>query len=1153
MKRQIITLVVLLLLPLALFAQNNENAIEVCDTFHVSLNNIYNLKATNIIPFTETIKIGEKLLKGEEYNIDYRLARFSLNDTLFYSIFDTITVRYETVLLALRKEYKRRSLVMRFNERFPDSVRIIQFEDEPLTAESIFGKEIRRSGSIIRGFTVGTNKDFTVNSGLRLQLSGKLSDEISIVAALTDENTPIQPEGNTERLEELDKVFIEVSHPNATGTFGDFDLVKSNGEFGKLNRKLQGLKGDFEYDNYSAGIAFAGSRGKFNTNKISGDDGNQGPYRLTGANNEREIIVIAGSERVYIDGEEIKRGENNDYVIEYANAEITFTPNRLITSASRITIDFEYTDRQFQRNFLGANFSGSVLDDKLKFGLNFFREADDENNPIDISISEEEKRILSAAGDDRNKAVRDGAVLAQPDSLGRIIGAYTKVDTVVNGEDYVYYVYKPGDNDSKYNVVFSYVGQGKGDYTKVSLGHYRFIGVGQGSYLPVRYIPLASSRQVGNLVVSGEVLKGLSLSMELAGSIWDQNKLSSLDDSDNSGFARSLSMAYSKQKLDLGFAELYEVDFKLKDRFVDSRFTSLDRFNSVEFERDYNSFIVSGENEVLREVAINIKPVEKIRFSSGYGYLQKGEAFSSDRYLGQLNIDGVSNIRSEYKIDYVKSQSPFLSTEWNRQLGSLHYGLGKLVPGVEYLYENKKDTRKSSDSLLSGSLRYLELAPVIRLNDLYGFTLSAKYSTREESVPLYGELYKESVSRTQAYTISYKGIQEVNSNISVTLREKTFTDKFKEMGELDNETVLIRSQNRFNLWNRYVEGDLFYEASTQRTARLEKVFIRVNQGTGNYIYLGDLNGNGISDEEEFEPTVFEGDYILTTLPTEELFPIIDLKVNTRWKLNFDRVIKGNSLIEKLLKPISTETNYRVEEKSRERNTSDIYGLNFSKFLNDSTTVRGFNLFQQDLNIFKNNNDFSVRLRFTERNNLNQFSGGLEKGYLNERSVRIKFRMIKEINNQTDYSSNYENVSAPINLNRSRIVAEEELSSEFSYRPDQSIEFGFKFSAGSIVDRFPVKPTEINSNSQLLRMTLSFAGRGRLRIEGEREELIAQNSENIIPFEITRGKVIGKNYLWRLNFDYRLSTNLQTSVAYTGRKQGRGDVIHTMRAEARAFF
>ena len=123
-----------------------------------------------------------------------------------------------------------------------------QGEGGGFTAEEIFGSRIEKSGTLVRGFTVGTTKDFTLNSGLRLQLSGKLSDEIEVVAALTDENTPIQPEGNTERLDELDKVFIQIKHPNATGTFGDYQLIRKQGEFGVMDRKLQGLMGEFNYE-----------------------------------------------------------------------------------------------------------------------------------------------------------------------------------------------------------------------------------------------------------------------------------------------------------------------------------------------------------------------------------------------------------------------------------------------------------------------------------------------------------------------------------------------------------------------------------------------------------------------------------------------------------------------------------------------------------------------------------------------------------------------------------------------------------------------------------------------------------------------------------------------------------------------------------------
>jgi hypothetical protein len=89
--------------------------------------------------------------------------------------------------------------------------------------------------------------------------------------------------------------------------------------------------GTVNFNPHSGYVAVAGSRGKFNTNNFNGTDGVQGPYGLTGLSGEKDIIILAGTERIFVDGIEMIRGENNDYIIEYSNATITFTPKRLIT------------------------------------------------------------------------------------------------------------------------------------------------------------------------------------------------------------------------------------------------------------------------------------------------------------------------------------------------------------------------------------------------------------------------------------------------------------------------------------------------------------------------------------------------------------------------------------------------------------------------------------------------------------------------------------------------------------------------------------------------------------------------------------------------------------------------------------------------------
>ncbi|MBN2572221.1 MAG: hypothetical protein JXA68_08845 [Ignavibacteriales bacterium] len=1130
-----------------IYSQGNQKIILVTDKFSINFNNFYALSATNIIQNSEVIFLGNRELNKNDYLISYREGYFKLSDSLVYSIFDTITISYKSINLNLEKQFQKNKLIIIPSLTSTDSIKVIKEEKSSFTTESIFGREMTQSGTIMRGFNVGTNSDFSLSSGLRLQLAGKLSDEIEIVAAITDENTPIQPEGNTERLEELDKVFIEIRHKNAIGVFGDFDLRENSGKFGKFERKLQGLKGSFNLDNYSGNIYIANSRGKFNTQEFYGIDGVQGPYRLYGSNNEKDIIIIAGSEKVFVDGEEMIRGESNDYTIEYSNAQITFTPKRLITSLTRISVDFEYTDRQYQRNFFGTSAEGLLLDNKVKIHVGYFKEGDDKDNPIDLLLSDNDKNILRNAGDDKNKAVYSGAVFTDTNAY------YVRVDTLINADSFAYYFYDPGNLNAHYQVTFTYVGAGYGDYNKESLGKYKFVGIGKGSYLPIKYLPLPESRQNGNVVIQAEVTKELKFDINLTGSILDRNLFSTIDDGNNYGYARDLQISYEPKKIEIGNFKLGEMNLSLRERFIEERYLPIDRINNVEFNRDYN---VSGNtvgNETLREINLNWIPIKNLNLISKYGYLKKGNGFSSNRYFSKVNYNKKDSIKFSYSVDYVNTKNSLTKSDWLKQNAEAKYSLWIFKPGILFNHEVKKNKLSTYDSLLSGSLKYIDYSPFVEIDNFYGFNFTFLFSYREEFQPDKVYFKNESKAYTRNYLLEYRGIKEFNTNVNLTIREKKYNDEYKKIGYLNNETVLIHSLSKFNFWQTFLTGDLFYKVGTERSARLEKVFVRVPQGTGNYIYLGDLNGNGIAEENEFELSAYDGDFIITTIPTDELFPVIDLKTSTKWNLKFDEIIKDNSFISSILRSLSTETFIRVEENSRDEKLSNIYLLKFSQFMKKGATIRGTNFFQQDIFVQKNSNELSFRLRYTQRRSLSEYSAGIENSFLKERSIRVKFKLVKEINNQTDFKNTIDNVSADFLSNRVRVLSTDDLTTDFSYRPIDDIELGFKIQTGTSTDKYPTNPTIIDFNSQAIRFNFSFTSKGRLRIELERNEFATNNSQNYIPFEITRGNNIGKNYIWRVNFDFRISTNFQTMVSYDGRKHGAGKIIHNMRAEARAYF
>lgn len=1009
----------------------------------------------------------------------------------------------------------------------------------------IQSSKLQYSGSFSRGLAFGNTQDVVLNSSFNLQMQGDLGNGLMVRAAISDENIPIQPEGNTQVLQEFDKIFIEISKDRTSVIAGDYEIASPDGYFMKYYKKLKGFSVsnvhsiDEKWSVENKG-SFAVSRGKFRRQMLDIVEGNQGPYRLIGANGEVFLQVLSGTEKVYADGVLLTRGEKNDYVIDYNRAEISFTPNLIVRENLRIIVEFEYAVQSYLRSLVAT--SSTIRNDRFAFDVNLYHEQDSKTLSSNLEFDSLDIAALRESGD--QPAFRSGIVEEIPDVDGVITYRY-------NGQ---FLEYEPRDTAGLVTAVFTNVGQGKGDYIIDSEAGangrvYKYVGENGGSYTPNIQIVPPEVRQL--ITLSGKYLisDSTSVFIESGLSNRDFNRFSTVDDADNKGISLFTEVKDVRKLSREGQWTLSSV-FNLESSEAD--FRALNPYRNAEFIRDWSVETPSGtgrENLLNLQTALRNKQQEILYRLSTYS---NGEFYAGNRHIGQYQLnDQVWNIR--LKGNFLNAKSDTEDIVFNRPIVDISRRFFNNSWRLGIHYEKEQNIREDlfSDSLNLSSINY----------DLYrifvekpsGENLDFKFYFSERFDDRVNEDANamQAVTRSKEYGFGGRWQYQMISNLEwqLVIRDFSVENNF-ETSFTPSKAFIGNIDHELGIFKRGIVLQSYFESNSGQEPKFEFQYIQVQKGEGSYSWI-DYNMDSLQQINEFVIAPFsdQADYEKLTVFNNEFISTNRVILNQSIRIDPRQFVKGPQAF---AKKILLTARYRIDQKSN--SASDDRLLKFVNWNFNDTSLVSYNA-GADVNLFVNRGDPDWDTQFSYRllDNKLVLISGAERRSKREWYNRSRINVVRQLDYLMETSFGNKQSASENFLTQNYNVAFFEISPKFNYRPKSNMRVVLKYALSRQTNQ---TGDEENATSNTIggEFTWRQARNSNFELRFDYVAIDYEGDRNTpVEFEMLQGLKAGKNILWNINYTRRIANNIDIIVNYEGRKSEDSRLVNIAGVQMRAIF
>jgi hypothetical protein len=348
---------------------------------------------------------------------------------------------------------------------------------------------------------------------------------------------------------------------------------------------------------------------------------------------------------------------------------------------------------------------------------------------------------------------------------------------------------------------------------------------------------------------------------------------------------------------------------------------------------------------------------------------------------------------------------------------------------------------------------------------------------------------------------------------------------------------------------------VFYETGYGLENKKEFYYLEVAPGQGQYAWI-DFNGDNIKQLNEFEISQFsdQAKYIRLSAPTNNYIKVLHNQVSGNVYIRPSALLREkNNFFAKTFSRFNFQTNYRTDSKNADN--GKLYYFDPSLDLNDSLVIANANNFRQSVFFNQSSAVFGIDYSYFNNTSKQLLNNGVESRLFENHVIKWRFNFSKWFTLQAEHQTGIKGQQSLLFTNRNYLLHVLESDQKISFQPNTVFRISINYKYTEKNDRYNKSDLKTIANTFGSEFRYTKSEKGNITAKVDYISILFNGDESSsTAYEMLSGLSKGNNFTWELNYLRNLSSNVQISIGYNGRKTGASkNIVHIGNGTIRAFF